>query len=146
MIAETILVPTDFSDHSRFAIDHATALARNCGAELLIVHVKEDSAAYLEQGFDGIRTDDDDAQLNKLLSRVKPSDLAVGYGHLLLTGNAAEEIVRAARECNADMIVLGSHGRTGLTRLLMGSVAEAVIRNAGCPVLTVKHPALGDSG
>jgi nucleotide-binding universal stress UspA family protein len=59
----------------------------------------------------------------------------------LLEGEPARTIVDLAREAGADLIVLGSHGRTGLDRLLMGSVAEHVVRKAGCPVLTVKSPA-----
>jgi len=64
----------------------------------------------------------------------------VRFEHKLLVGDPASAIVEAAEEENVDLIVLGTHGRTGLTRLLMGSVAENVVRKAKCPVLTVKHP------
>jgi len=69
-----------------------------------------------------------------------PSDPSVSFEHKLLAGDPAAAIVEAADQENVDLIVLGTHGRTGLTRLLMGSVAENVVRKAKCPVLTVKHP------
>ena len=70
-----------------------------------------------------------------------PTDPTVPVVHKLLVGDPAEAIVQQAEAEHADMIVMGTHGRTGLTRMLMGSVAEAVVRRAACPVLTVKQPA-----
>jgi nucleotide-binding universal stress UspA family protein len=73
-----------------------------------------------------------------MLEAVKPPDLSIRFEHKLLMGTAADEIVRAAEEGGVDLIVIGTHGRTGLKRVLMGSVAEAVMRRATCPVLTLK--------
>jgi nucleotide-binding universal stress UspA family protein len=69
---------------------------------------------------------------------MRPSDPKVRVRYLLVEGNPAAEILSAAREGNCDLIVMGTHGRTGLNRLLMGSVAEEVVRKAPCPVLTVR--------
>lgn len=79
-------------------------------------------------------------ELRKALAQVVPTDPNVPYEHKLLIGDPATSIVDLAESEGVDFIVLGSHGRTGLTRLLMGSVAEAVVRRAKCPVLTVKQP------
>ena len=78
--------------------------------------------------------------LERMLRAIKPVDPAVAFEHRLVNGDPATEIVRLAEEEGVDMIVLGTHGRTGLYRLLMGSVAEAIVRRAMCPVLTFKQP------
>jgi universal stress protein A len=140
MKASKILFPTDFSPFGAEALRWATALARDSGAKLIIVHVEEPPMAYgggemylgAEQG--------DREELRKSLVQVVPADSKVAFEHKLLVGDPATAIVEAADQENADLIVIGTHGRTGLTRLLMGSVAEAVVRRAKCPVLTVKHP------
>jgi nucleotide-binding universal stress UspA family protein len=75
-----------------------------------------------------------------MLHAVVPTDPNVPFEHRLLTGDPAEEIVRFADEARCELIVMGTHGRTGFKRLLMGSVAEAVIRRAKCPVLTYRAP------
>jgi nucleotide-binding universal stress UspA family protein len=142
MHADKILFPTDFSPASDQALRWATALARDTGATISIVHVEEPPLAYgggeMYIGFDEESTRD---ELRKTLMHVVPTDHNVPFEHKLLVGDPAGAIVQAAESENADMIVMGTHGRTGLTRLLMGSVAEAVIRRAKCPVLTVKQPA-----
>jgi nucleotide-binding universal stress UspA family protein len=73
------------------------------------------------------------------LAQVRPADSTVKCQHRLLEGDPADEILKVAGVENVDMIVMGTHGATGLTRLLMGSVAENVLRKAPCPVLTVRH-------
>jgi nucleotide-binding universal stress UspA family protein len=80
-------------------------------------------------------------ELKKALVAVVPTDPSIRFEHKLLEGDPATTIVQTAEDENADFIVIGTHGRTGLTRLLMGSVAEAVVRRAKCPVLTIKQPA-----
>ncbi len=141
MKAKTILFPTDFSHTGDAAMELATMLARDSGARLLIVHVEEPPLAYgggeLYYGIPEPATED----LKKMLVDVKPSDPQVSYEHRLITGDPASAMVKLAEEEGVDMIVLGTHGRTGLLRLLMGSVAEAVVRRAKCPVLTFKQPA-----
>jgi universal stress protein A len=133
-----ILFPTDFSTAGQAALDMATSLAKGRGAKLLIVHVEEPPMAYgggeLYYGID----EPDRRELNRMLSEVLPIDNAVGYEHRLLIGSPASAIVHLAEKENVDMIVMPTHGRTGLMRLLMGSVAEEVVRKASCPVLTVK--------
>jgi nucleotide-binding universal stress UspA family protein len=76
-----------------------------------------------------------------MLEDVKPSDPSVPYAHRLTMGDPAGEVVRIATDENAEMIILGTHGRTGMTRLLMGSVAEAIVRRAPCPVLVYREVA-----
>ena len=76
-----------------------------------------------------------------MLEKIKPADPKVQYVHRMVTGDPATEIVRVAKEEGVDLIVMSTHGRSGLTRVLMGSVAELVVRRAECPVLTFKQPA-----
>lgn len=137
MHAKKILFPTDFSSLSDAALCHATALARDAGAKLIIVHVEEPPAAYgAGEMYYGLPDPDNDA-LVEMLEKIKPGG-GVPYEHRMVTGDPATEICRLAEEEGVDMIVLGTHGRTGLRRLLMGSVAEAIVRRASCPVFTFK--------
>jgi nucleotide-binding universal stress UspA family protein len=139
MHAKKIVFPTDFSHLSDAALEHATALARDMKARLLIVHVEEPPAAYgAGEMYYGVADPDTDA-LREMLAKVKPTDPSVAYEHRLITGEPASSIVDLADSERADLIVLGTHGRTGLRRLLMGSVAEAVVRRARCPVFTFKE-------
>lgn len=140
MQAKKILFPTDFSTLSDAALKYATTLAKDMGAKLVIVHIEEPPAAYgAGEMYYGI-PDPDTAALRKMLEAVKPTDASVPYEHRLVTGEPGMEIVELAQEENADLIVMGTHGRTGLGRLLMGSVAESVVRRAPCPVFTFKEP------
>jgi nucleotide-binding universal stress UspA family protein len=82
-------------------------------------------------------------ELVSLLEAVKPGDPNVAFEQRMLTGDPAGALVDFAKEEQIDLIVLGTHGRSGLSRLLMGSVAEAVVRRAECPVLTFKHAQVG---
>ncbi len=140
MNAKKILFPTDFSHTGDAAIAMATSLARDTGAKLIVVHVEEPPVAYgageMYYGIPNPATDD----LKHMLEKVKPTDPAVPYEHHLLTGDPAAAIGRFADDENIDLIVLGTHGRTGFSRLIMGSVAEGIVRRANCPVLTCKHP------
>ncbi len=140
MNARTILFPTDFSHCGDAALEMASTLAADSGAKLLIVHVEEPAAVYGGgelSAFPPEATDD----LMMTLQKVVPTDPKVAYEHRLITGDPAHAIVRLAKQENVDMIVIGSHGRTGLKRLLLGSVAESVVRHAECPVFTVKQHA-----
>ncbi len=141
MKANKILFPSDFSHTGDAALEMATALARDAGATLVIVHVEEHPTAYGGGDFYYGMAEPVTADLRRMLAEVKPTDLRVPYQHRLITGAPASAIVRLAEDENVDMIVMGSHGRSGLSRLLMGSVAEAVVRRAKCPVLTYKQPA-----
>jgi nucleotide-binding universal stress UspA family protein len=135
-----ILHPTDFSDPSRAAFELACALARDYGAQLVVVHVVQPPPMYAPDGIPvSVPAEEPDATRADLL-RVRPADARVKVEHRLLDGEAAEEILKSARSEGVDLIVLGTHGTTGLARLLMGSVAESVLRKAPCPVLTVRAP------
>jgi nucleotide-binding universal stress UspA family protein len=137
----TILFPTDFSTASDAALPHAEALAKQSHARLMIVHVEEPPMAYgggeLYYGL----PEPSSERIMKMLEDVKPSDPAVAFTHRLSIGDPAGEIVRLARDEKAEMVVMGTHGRTGMTRLLMGSVAEAVVRRSPCPVLIYREAA-----
>lgn len=138
MNAKKIVFPTDFSSSSDAALAYATSLARDTGATLYIVHVEEPPLAYGGgEMYYGI-PEPNTAALLKMLHAVKPTDAAVPCEHRLLAGDPAGAVVEFADNENADLIVMGTHGRTGLGRLLMGSVAEAIVRRATCPVLTFK--------
>ena len=137
----TILHPTDFSYGARYAFDLASALAKDYGARLVVLHVHvPDGQAF---GAMPPVPPMPVAGRSELLARLKglqPLDPEVSVDYILQDGPVAAEILRLAREAPCELIVLGTHGRTGLSRLLMGSVAEEVSRQASCPVLTVKAP------
>lgn len=133
-----VLFPTDFSTLSDSALAEASAFARDRGARLLILHVAEPPAAYGSgEMYYGIPDPDDEA-LREMLVKVVPTDPGVAFEHRLVTGEPATEIVRVSDEEQADMIVMATHGRTGLMRWVLGSVTESVIRHAHCPVLVFK--------
>jgi nucleotide-binding universal stress UspA family protein len=139
MNAKKILFATDFSHTGDAALTLAASLARDSGAPLLIVHVEEPPMVYgtgeMYYGMPEPARDD----LHKMLLEVVPPDKEIAYEHHLISGDPATAIVRFAKDEGVDLIVMGTHGRTGLMRLLMGSVAEAVVRRATCPVLTYKQ-------
>lgn len=135
-----ILFPTDFSSSSDFGLHYATSLARDNGATLLIVHIEEPPAVYGGgERYYGV-PEPNTAALTTMLNQVKPDDPQVRFEHRLVIGEPAHKIVNMAKEEGVDLIVMGTHGRTGLVRLLLGSVTESVVRNASCPVLTFKAP------
>jgi nucleotide-binding universal stress UspA family protein len=142
----TILHPTDFSPRSEYAFHLACALARDYGARLLVAHVKVPPAVvYGDMGAMTMEPEGHEKMLREKLEKLRPADPVVKVEHHFVVGDAADEIVRLAKEHACDLIVLGTHGRTGLSRLLMGSVAELVLRKATCPVLTVKAPEPGET-
>jgi nucleotide-binding universal stress UspA family protein len=131
-----ILYPTDFSPYSNQAYFHAVALAESHGASLTILYVYPGGFGAPEMAGDG----EDRSYWLKQLEQIRPVNEAIRTNHILLEGDPAAEIVDYAREASMDLIVMGTHGRTGLERLLMGSVAEKVMREAPCSVLVVKLP------
>lgn len=139
MQAKKILVATDFSPSSEAALEMAASLARDSGAKLLIVHVE--IIPYTASGSDYLYAvpEPRTAELQEKLSQVFPKDRSIPVEHLLLTGDPADAVIQTAESEKVDFIVIGTHGRQGITRLLMGSVAEAIVRAAPCPVLTVKQ-------
>ncbi|MCI0462243.1 MAG: universal stress protein [Gemmataceae bacterium] len=136
----TILHPTDFSDRSDYAFHLACALARDYGARLVLLHVT--TAPTVVYG-EGILPPDPELLLQEAreqLNRLEVPDGNVRAERRLEEGDPVTDTLRVAQEIHADLIVMGTHGRTGLGRLLMGSVAEQVVRKASCPVLTVRTP------
>ena len=138
-----ILAPTDFSTISLAAVDYAASLARAVGAELALLYV-EDTAyalpAELVSSATGTRVMEEahraaQHQLTLLAGRLRKPGLKVHT--LVLTGLAATRIVGAASKLRADWIVMGTHGRTGIARAFLGSIAERVVQQATCPVLMV---------
>jgi nucleotide-binding universal stress UspA family protein len=134
----TILHPTDFSDRSEHAFRVACALARDYDARLVVLHVDNLPLALYGDALAMPRPDDYQDRLREQLNDLRAPGVEVE--HRLNEGNPVTEILGAAEEVNADLVVMGTHGRTGLGRLLMGSVAEQVLRQAPCPVLTVRAP------
>jgi universal stress protein A len=129
----TILCPVDFSAASEAVVTYSAALAAGAGAQLRLLHVLEPEPR-------SVGAPPDDVALGQQLARYRETALAAGaqVTTVLLTGNAAHEIVEEARRFPADVIVIGAHGQTGLTRFLMGSTAETVVRTASCVTLLVK--------
>jgi universal stress protein A len=143
ILMKNVLVATDFGDASDTALTYGRALARTFGARLHLLHVTENvfmkamgGDAYITV-FPEIQKDIDDAARTELRARVDadtPTTVA------LLTSNApATSIVEYAKAEGIDLIVVGTHGRGAVAHLLMGSVAERVVRTAPCPVLTVRQ-------
>jgi nucleotide-binding universal stress UspA family protein len=146
MQIRSILVPTDFSECGNYALASAASLARMFGASILCVHVIEPMVPTV--GYSGMTEplpivdisdqleDSAERELPKLAECEECAGLDVE--ELIVHGEAASEIVRVARDRKVDLIVVSSHGRTGLGRILFGSTAEAIVRHASCPVLVVK--------
>jgi nucleotide-binding universal stress UspA family protein len=151
MEIRTILLPTDFSDCGNYALSYATSLARTFGASIVCVHVIEPIVPTV--GYSGMTeplpiadiTEQLEDSAERELPRLAECEEAAGLQieELIVHGEAASEIVRVAKEREIDLIVISSHGRTGLGRILFGSTAEAVVRHATCPVLVVK-PSQGE--
>jgi universal stress protein A len=144
MNIKTILFPTDFSDYNDAALHYASRLAAESGATLHIVHIHERIDSFAVMGEAGstyaLQWEDERRRSEQQLGAIAPPDPSVKYERHLLDGVPSAEIVAFAADHDVDLIVMASHGRTGFSRLVMGSVAEAVLRKAPCPVLVVKQP------
>ena len=123
-----ILYPTDFSSYSNQAYFHALGLAETYGASLTIAYVHAPGSTG------------DQSHWREQLEQVRPANPKLPVSHVLLEGDPGAEIARYAADAGIDVIVIGTHGRTGVDRLVMGSVAERVMREAPCSVLVVKLP------
>jgi nucleotide-binding universal stress UspA family protein len=142
-----LLVPTDFGKSSDNALTYAIAFAQKFGAEVWLLHVVQDLSLFIpeavfitpppappvEQFIAAART-----ALERVVARLNVDGVSVHSE--VGVGPPYDEIVRVAREKAIDLIVMGTHGHTGLAHVLLGSVAEKVVRRAPCPVLTVRHP------
>src|SRR4051812_43398594 len=146
-----ILVPTDFSDCALPAVRYAAELADKFAAELILLHVVPDAVLALPDAV--MPTPVPTADLHELMEAGKS-----GLANLIAAeklesrhprpevriGAPPTEIVAAAKDLRADLVCVGTHGRGGLARVILGSVAEMVVRQAPCPVLTVRPKACGD--
>jgi nucleotide-binding universal stress UspA family protein len=146
MNVQRILFPTDFSHYNDRALEYASTLAAEADALLYIVHVDEMQDLNASMGEAGYLmaaawAHEGRSEVRMLLETVVPTSKDVAYEHYYLRGSPVTEIVKFAKRENVDLIVMASHGRTGLARLLMGSIAEGVMRKAPCPVLIVRQPA-----
>lgn len=143
---QKILVPTDFSPHAETALEFAVQLANTSGAAITLVHVFDVIPYTLPEGmplYDAAQLGYLRDELGKQLDRASAFATKAGAKRVetsLLQGQTHDEIVRAAREGGFDLIVIGTHGRSGIAHLLLGSVAEKVVRKAHCPVVTVPRP------
>jgi nucleotide-binding universal stress UspA family protein len=139
MHAHSILCPIDFSPTAERALELASSLAKDSGAVLIILHVMRCPRVY-EGDLTG-ETVRATADLMETFNQVQPTKAGVPCVRSMQWGDPEYVILQTACDQKVDMIVMGTHGRTGLRRLLMGSVAEQVVRRAPCPVLTVRQPA-----
>ena len=135
-----ILVPIDFSPITKSVVAWAASLARDRKASLILLHVQEPIADSLAGEMCYPLPLAENPGVRRALLEVEPDDPTIVRKHRLVIGAAPEMILALAAEEGVDLIVMGSHGRGWLGRLLMGSVAECVMRHATCPVLIVKPP------
>lgn len=143
-----ILLPTDFSGCANYALPYAAAIARATGATIVCVHVVEPIVPAV--GYSSLAEPMPIADISEQLEDSAERELpqlaecddfnGLEVEEVIVHGDAAAEIVRVAGEHEIDLIVVSSHGRTGLGRIIFGSTAEAVVRHASCPVLVVKPP------
>ncbi len=143
MLPKNILVPTDLSEGAEEALDYAIELAAKLGAQIHVLNVvgipalgiPELGLAMAAATIDTVVVENQRA-LDELAARKSGT---VTFGQVMLrTGDAKNTILQAAQEVGADLIVMGTHGRRGVKRALLGSIAEVVVRTASCPVLTVR--------
>lgn len=131
-----IVVPTDFSDCAREAWEMAKRLGAAVGAELIVCHIVPEPLRYGQGVYAGDPADD----VARAWVKAALDDLVEQARACLRRGLPYQEIVALARDERADLIVIGAHGRAGMSRMLLGSVTDRVVRLAPCPVLTVREP------
>ena len=142
---KNILCPIDYSVYSEMALKYAIEFAEKYQAKLYLVHVL-DIRVYDINDPDLYNVNIvDEETINKLRERLlkcvnEDTKSKISVEAIIIQGVPFAEIIRTAKELKIDLIVLGTHGRTGLSHALMGSVAEKVVRKAPCPVLTIRHP------
>ena len=148
MKLDKLLYPTDFSELSLAALPYAIQLARDFDAELHCLHVVDESYQYWMGAGDNVAptiipVDEVRESGRKQFEEFVAKHLAEDKGRLvteLVMGRPFVEIIRYSQKHDIDMIVIATHGRGGLASMLLGSVAEKVVRKSPCPVLTVRHP------
>jgi universal stress protein A len=142
----TIIVPTDFSKVSASAFRYAKDLAETMDATIHLIHVLEKTPPFLQSRSPEVSEDDlrktaEQKSLEKLeeIAEEVKDDSLINIIKVLRTGVDYEEIIKYSKEVNGDMIVIATHGRTGIFHTLLGSVAEKVIRYSKCPVLVISQ-------
>jgi nucleotide-binding universal stress UspA family protein len=142
-----ILAPTDFSDYSKDAIRYALELAQTFGAKLSLLHVVE-LPPYPIEGFvpstmGADLLNDLERQASAELAQVLPQaqEAKIEVTRSVVIGSPFQKIIETAEAEHVDLIVMATHSRTGLSHLIIGSVAERAVRTAPCPVLTIRPPA-----
>ena len=144
MSAGKILVAVDFTPASDAALNYAALLAQPQSHELLVAYVDERLPAYrMGPGYSGVSEPGLDDLVKRLVA-VHPGLSNLPVSHHLLLGDPVEELIQLAREERVDVIVVGSHGKNPVQKLLMGSVAEGVLRTAPCAVLVCRPPRRND--
>ena len=142
LVFRRILVPVDFSEPSKEALQYAERFARHFGAELIVLHVVEPTIYPADFGFGqvGIPNIEDELRRHseEELARLSDGIIGVRSRCFVRTGKPFWEIVQTAEEEKVDMIIIASHGHTGVEHILFGSTAEKVVRKAACPVLAVR--------
>lgn len=138
---KSILFATDFSAQAEAAFPLAVALARDYRARLIVAHVMPvPTVAYTVGNMALIEPEGSAAEIRERLKQFDPEDSRIATEFLVKEGDPATELLDMARKSGCDLMVIGTHGRTGFSRLLAGSVAEQIMRHAPCPVLTVRSP------
>ncbi len=148
MRLKKILIPTDFSDASYMAVRQGLELARQFGSGVLLIHVVEPIHPYPVTGLSSYPMDlppdpifEMRGEAGRMLEQLKleaGTKTGITPETMLRVGRAYDQIVEIAREANADLIVISTHGYTGLKHVLLGSTAERVVRHASCPVMVVR--------
>jgi nucleotide-binding universal stress UspA family protein len=144
-----ILVPIDFSDYSRSALKYAVNFCKNCNAEMILIYVVEPviyppDFSMGQIAIPSVNSEWDERarqELDKLAKEEIPSTVQVKT--VIKTGKPFVEIVETASELDVDLIIIATHGRSGVEHILFGSTAEKVVRKAPCPVLTLREPIKG---
>ncbi len=137
---QKILHPTDFSESSQWALQWACHLAQSWQAPLLLAHVAPPPVVVHGEIFTDLSATQHQHLLKEQLEQLALPLPNLRVERVLVVGDPAHEVVKLAKDHRVDLIVMGTHGRTGLRRFLLGSVAEHVVRQAHCAVLTVKGP------
>jgi len=146
---QKILVPIDFSDYSKSALKYAVNFCKNCKADMFLIYVVEPviyppDFSMGQIAIPSVNSEWDERarqELDKLSKEEIPSSVTVKT--IIKTGKPFLEIIETAGELDVDLIIIATHGRSGVEHILFGSTAEKVVRKAPCPVLTLREPIKG---
>ncbi len=144
-----ILVPIDFSDYSKKALHYTVKLAKSFDAELFLVYVIEPMVYPADLSMGQMVMPQSEVNLSEKakseLEELATNEIgdSLNYNILIKTGKPFMEVIETASEVDADLIIIATHGHTGVEHLLFGSTAEKIVRKAPCPVLTLREPLKG---